>query len=321
MKRMVKKRIQILLAIGFLIMSHISWSQKYQEPQWEMPFYFEDALGQLDTIWIGYDPSASMGLWQIDPQFDEDWKWIDTTQFNVYLTYQGQHPDSVIKRDISSWPYLIGSNFRFTKGKLPVVMKWEEELLNSPNMPGFYSPVSPRPRARIDLMSGSGGAFSGLVECQYGDGMGIDLYPDIICSGYIPTNNEVLFPNQCWNKDSLYFRYIPQIPYEYIAEYFTYETIEIMVAPHKYDYFSGVNSNDCIYNIYPNPTSDFLNIDKKQFIPMEIELFDIQGNLIFSDKVSHQSYKINMQCFATGIYILTIKDGGSTTNHKIVKTN
>ena len=186
---MLKKRIFLLLASGLLLMGTSIRGQRFQEPQWEMPFYFEDALGQRDTIWIGYDPSASTGLWVIDPQFDESWKWIDTTQFNVYLTYKGNwggapavHLDSVMKRDITSWPYRISTyGIGVTHGQLPVVMKWNDTLLNSARLPNFYPPISDRPRARIDIISSSGcfpTLWNGEPYCI------IDVYPTVICSGY-----------------------------------------------------------------------------------------------------------------------------------------
>lgn len=160
------KKILLILSfsIAFFLFSNQSFSQQYQQPQWLMPFYFQDANGDRDTIYIGYDPSANPTDWDIDPLFGEKWIWIDTSVFNAYvMVYPGFSgdgyitSDSVTKRTITSITHTIMGyyhplGFSFTQGKFPITIKWDNELLNSPDLPVQDFPdISPRPRARVDM--------------------------------------------------------------------------------------------------------------------------------------------------------------------------
>lgn len=69
-------------------------------------------------------------------------------------------------------------------------------------------------------------------------------------------------------------------------------------------------------SIYPNPTSDFINI-KSPIDVMSITLFSVDGRKLFEN---HKENKIDISAYNTGIYILNIvlKDGTSF-KHKIIK--
>jgi len=79
------KKLLIFFTLLLTIGQVFAQKQTFDEPQWKMNIYFEDATGAKDTLTIGYDPSAQQAPEEIDPQFDEDWEQIDTTQFNVYM--------------------------------------------------------------------------------------------------------------------------------------------------------------------------------------------------------------------------------------------
>ncbi|PQA90569.1 hypothetical protein B0A69_19770 [Chryseobacterium shigense] len=69
-------------------------------------------------------------------------------------------------------------------------------------------------------------------------------------------------------------------------------------------------------SIYPNPTSDFVNIRSKEDIA-SISLFSIDGKKLAE---THKENRIDLSPFNTGIYFVTIvlKDG-ITFKHKIIK--
>lgn len=69
-------------------------------------------------------------------------------------------------------------------------------------------------------------------------------------------------------------------------------------------------------SIYPNPTSDFVNI-KSPIDVMSLTLFSIDGRKLFEN---YKENKIDISSYNTGIYILNIvlKDGTSF-KHKIIK--
>lgn len=69
-------------------------------------------------------------------------------------------------------------------------------------------------------------------------------------------------------------------------------------------------------SIYPNPTSDFVNI-KSPIEVMSLSLFSIDGRKLFEN---YKENKIDISSYNTGIYILNVvlKDGTSF-KHKIIK--
>jgi hypothetical protein len=73
-------------------------------------------------------------------------------------------------------------------------------------------------------------------------------------------------------------------------------------------------------NIYPNPTSDFINIDFDDNISFSVKLYDIYGKLLSSYTRTNQ---INMGNLSEGIYLLEIKDLTSNQKRtdKIIVTN
>ncbi|NML71667.1 T9SS type A sorting domain-containing protein [Chryseobacterium sp. RP-3-3] len=69
-------------------------------------------------------------------------------------------------------------------------------------------------------------------------------------------------------------------------------------------------------SIYPNPTSDFVNIKSKEDI-VSISLFSIDGKKLAE---THQESRIDLSPYSTGIYFVNIVlKGGITFKHKIIK--
>lgn len=86
----------------------------------------------------------------------------------------------------------------------------------------------------------------------------------------------------------------------------------IIYAP--YQETSSIGSFETSFSVYPNPTTDFVNINTNSDIK-QINIYDLTGRLIstqYSDKVGLQN---NQQ----GIYILEIITGESKHTHKIIK--
>lgn len=70
-------------------------------------------------------------------------------------------------------------------------------------------------------------------------------------------------------------------------------------------------------SIYPNPTTDYLNI-KSDLKIKEIQISDINGRII--NNLDFQDHKINLTSLQTGIYIAKITDeNGKITTKKIIK--
>jgi hypothetical protein len=308
------KKLKFLMLLGLPMLFGEAYGQKYQSPQWEMPLCFEDATGARDTLWFGYDPTAGLYGEDIDPQFNEDWQWIDTSLFNVYFLHKGLIPpftgqqDSVRKRDISSWPLIITTDIRFTHGQLPVTMKWDEELLNSPKLPTWFRDISPRPRARIDLIF-ENPPFGNVENCP----MGADLYPDIILTGYI-----VLFPTCfCTISDSLVFN-----PDEWDTEMSQLQGdhIQCYITRHDYDYFSSVQDYQEVgILLYPNPVKDLLTIENAYQNMLTVLISDLYGRRILEKQLFDINNQIDFSGFNRGLYLVQIIDCDKMYNFKINK--
>ena len=68
------------------------------------------------------------------------------------------------------------------------------------------------------------------------------------------------------------------------------------------------------YEIYPNPTSDYIYINNN--IELEIVVFDLLGKQVMREYITD---KFDISCLEKGTYILNLSDGINTSTHKIIK--
>jgi hypothetical protein len=82
-------------------------------------------------------------------------------------------------------------------------------------------------------------------------------------------------------------------------------------------YSNQVDSADCpatginaelisAVNIYPNPANELVNIESNEKI-ISIEIYDVQGKLVYSSIVNDFNSTINIQEFVSNIYLVKIK--------------
>jgi hypothetical protein len=64
--------------------------------------------------------------------------------------------------------------------------------------------------------------------------------------------------------------------------------------------------NPLVIKLYPNPTSDYLNVitDLKQ--PFIANIFDETGKLVSSKELNQNSYQINLAGISAGVYTIQI---------------
>jgi hypothetical protein len=85
------------------------------------------------------------------------------------------------------------------------------------------------------------------------------------------------------------------------------------------------NSEVYDFNIYPNPTNNYLNIEFESIIEQNysVYLVDLLGEKILLDRIDkykgNYSYKLNLFEFAQGIYILELKSENKIYHKKIIK--
>lgn len=75
-----------------------------------------------------------------------------------------------------------------------------------------------------------------------------------------------------------------------------------------------------IFNIYPNPTSDYLFIEKSGNDFTTIQIMSATGNIVKSVNATSELTKIDLTALSNGIYIITFrsKETGLTTSHKFI---
>ena len=86
-----------------------------------------------------------------------------------------------------------------------------------------------------------------------------------------------------------------------------------------FEYYSVLNSDDfnnsAVVSIYPNPTSDLLNIMANENIK-SIKLFSLDGKQV----IETQNTVLQIQELNSGIYFLSLElENGAISNHKIIK--
>lgn len=70
------------------------------------------------------------------------------------------------------------------------------------------------------------------------------------------------------------------------------------------------------FSIYPNPTSDFVNIHSKEKI-MDIQIINLSGQVV--KRFENSTTKLDIKELPIGTYFLQMNIDGKKTNHKIIK--
>ena len=88
--------------------------------------------------------------------------------------------------------------------------------------------------------------------------------------------------------------------------------------------FLGVEDHAPSYEatIFPNPTSEVLNIRTSTFENVTYSLYDAQGKLVLQDKLSSEQTKIPVSNLATGSYSLILNnETQNLKTFKVIKTH
>ena len=81
----------------------------------------------------------------------------------------------------------------------------------------------------------------------------------------------------------------------------------------------GTDDNDVLdYTYYPNPTNGIVTINSKNEIT-DIIVYNIEGRLLFRQKLNDLDTTVDISAFATGTYFFKVKFGDKEANFKILK--
>ena len=72
------------------------------------------------------------------------------------------------------------------------------------------------------------------------------------------------------------------------------------------------------YSYYPNPTTGNVAITSKDTIT-EVAVYNVQGQLLFNQKINQLSTTVDMSQFATGTYFFKLKINDAEANFKVLK--
>lgn len=289
----------------FLLASLIIKSQT--APQWLFPIWFEDANGDRDTVYIGYDPDAN--LLGFDEEF-EDYNWIDTAKFNALVFYGNPSPysgnyvlDSAKKIEISSYIY-PDIVVDFVKGQMPISMHWDMSLLYSESLP--YINQFPYPNAVAFVYCGAG--EPGYVNCPNAfDDDPLTMTDSVNIYYQYPITSPHLFDG---SGESPTF----DEPEEVLDQFGIYIT--------PYNVYTEINTHtQDIFDIYPNPFKNFikLNFSSKYFEPKEIKIRNLLGENISKYNTNETSIVLSLSDVDPGVYILTIRVEDKELSSIIIK--
>ncbi len=84
---------------------------------------------------------------------------------------------------------------------------------------------------------------------------------------------------------------------------------------------AGIEENQILANIYPNPTFGMVNIDLSMNLSnANITLIDLQGKLLFSNnQFNGQNLSIDLNSYSNGMYLLQIEQKNQISQFKLVK--
>ena len=79
-----------------------------------------------------------------------------------------------------------------------------------------------------------------------------------------------------------------------------------------------VDTNFLDYSYYPNPTTGNVAITSKDTIT-EVTVYNVQGQLLFNQKINQLSANVDMSQFAKGTYFFKLRINDREANFKILK--
>lgn len=76
-----------------------------------------------------------------------------------------------------------------------------------------------------------------------------------------------------------------------------------------------------LVNIFPNPTSDFVNLSVEKFEDLTLQIYDTAGKLVEQTELSQSLTSVKVSHYADGTYLLTLthKKDKKIKSYKIIK--
>ena len=280
---------KLILMTILLCLYQMSEAQAFQ-----FQMFFEDAIGNKDTLTIGYDIN---GTELIDPSFGEvniigipldstfDVRISDAFFNNGNATFHTKK--QILPDSCSGWWFPVVS-IDIKSEKWPVTARWDNSLFN------------------IECIEGS--VFTSFHPGGWWD---VGGFPSDLNRVELANATDVTFTSN-YNPTSGYDE-----NYAYVNS--SNDTIPVfwMAFGDSALISLGVENISFDFNSYPNPVKDFFYIELQNQLVKDVKVVDMMGR---SKIVKFTNGYIDLRSFQSGYYLVIINgNDGKTKNIKILK--
>jgi hypothetical protein len=266
-----------------------------QAQQFTFDVYFEDAVGNRDTITLGYDATASD---TINPQYGE-------------VNIVNQSWDSVFEVRLSEFDYINYTGATYN----PLFQSKKKIMKFVPQIPCIYSSapvfIAVKNKYRPFHFTWDSTLFQDTTRMS----SGFQFY-HYVCVG----------PAWASSTDSLMF----EDPLNYCEQCHTEHNGDtIWLIGFTFSYYNTIGfqdpiSEDVVVKAYPNPVNDIITFDMENINQQsELIIYNLFGQMIWKEQIGYakQNYKINISDYKSGIYYyqITLSNSQKKYSGKFVK--
>ncbi|SHK32970.1 T9SS type A sorting domain-containing protein [Epilithonimonas mollis] len=116
-------------------------------------------------------------------------------------------------------------------------------------------------------------------------------------------------------KESDYAKYTVEAYTSYVLDNNMIFDLSLFREPVSLVKFLGTSETAKYFNIFPNPTMDYLNIVSSKYDIQNVHIYDLSGKQMLSETKS----KIDVSKLPSGVYMLIIKTQDGNKNFKFIK--
>ena len=281
----------------------VSWAP--EQPSWLFPIFFEDSIGQKDTIYIGYDSRALPFPDQQDFRFGEQGFAVDTVSLQVFSGYFPP-PDSAMKVIVFSeamfYLYPDGYLFPININNVypPITLHYDISVFYSDSISPLPYPnqtATPKAQGIISWFYGSN-----YIDCGYETVLITDTVvnePINYCQkpdSFILVN---FFGNNAKQDFLLYMGFAPWRGY--------------VSLPVK-----EIEDSNTL-SISPNPAINESNI-VSELDMQSLSIVSFTGVILFEKdfQSSTRKYSLEISNFECGLYLLKVKFSDKTIIKRLI---
>jgi hypothetical protein len=138
------------------------------------------------------------------------------------------------------------------------------------------------------------------------------------------TRFTVYLDDEIWTTGITKFEYLfenmpPGIYTAGVQANFTTGVSNVIYCPDPFEISLGISSYGLDYNIYPNPATQNIIIERTNSTLASIELYNAMGMYITRYETSEAKFEINIATFSAGTYFIRVTEGNNSSVKSFVK--